>query len=215
MSGMYKQITVIGPIASGKTTAGKLLAEHFKLPLVDADLFDENPFLPHYVKDTPRWSFATELFFTIQRIKKLRNLKGLLKKSHVVVDSGLIMSHQVYAKNHLVQGTMTAAEWEFFTAIVADYQNSIPMPDIVVYLKASPTLQMKRILKRGRSFEADYKPEYLEQITDRLEEYAGALKSLNSVTLLPFSTEEFDIATKKGAAKLLEVVGHILHTPGV
>jgi deoxyguanosine kinase len=206
----FKQITVIGPIASGKTTAGALLAEHFNFPLIDADLFDENPFLPHYVKDTPRWSFATELFFTIQRIKKLKTLPQLLLKSHVVVDSGLIMSHQVYAKNHLVQGTMTAAEWEFFTSIVADYQHTVPMPDIVVYLKASPELQMKRILKRGRSFEADYQLEYLEQITDRLEEYAGALASLESVTFLPFSTETFDIATKKGADKLIEVVAEVL-----
>ena len=114
---MYKSVTIIGPIASGKTTASQLLSHELGLPLLDADLFEQNPFLPNYIEDNSRWSFATELFFTISRIKKLTKLKSMLAKSPVIVDSGLVMSHQVYTKNHLVQGTMTAAEWEFFNKI--------------------------------------------------------------------------------------------------
>src|SRR3989338_958196 len=169
---MNKQITVIGPIASGKTTASHLLRDHFGWPLMDADLFEDNPFLPLYAQDMSRWSFATELFFTIQRLKKLKRLKRLLKKSTVVVDSGLIMSHQVYTKNHLVQGTMTAAEWDFFCRIIADYQNNVPAPDVVISLVTPVPLQIKRIKARGRSFEVNYTEEYLAQITDRLGEYS-------------------------------------------
>ncbi len=167
---MNKQITIIGPIASGKTTASQFLSKELNLPLLDADLFETNPFLPDYIQDTPRWAFTTELFFTIGRLKKLEVVKDLLKKSSVIVDSGLIMSHQVYTKNHLVQGTMTAAEWEFFTRIISDYQSNLPSPNIVIHLTASPVTQLKRIKSRGRSFESDYKIEYLESITDRLHE---------------------------------------------
>lgn len=199
----YKQITIIGPIASGKTTASQLLSRELSLPLLDADLFETNPFLESYIKDTSRWSFATELFFTTHRIKKLENVKTLLKKSSVIVDSGLIMSHEVYTKNHLVQGTMTAAEWEFFTEIIQDYTRTLPEPDIVIHLTASPRAQLKRIEARGRSFESGYTLEYLQSITDRLTEYAESVANRPGVTLLSHDTEKYDLATPAGQSHLI------------
>lgn len=202
---MHKCVTVIGPIASGKTTASQLLARELDLPLLDADLFEENPFLPLYIEDNNRWSFATELFFTLARIKKLKVLKRMLEKSHVVVDSGLIMSHEVYTKNHLVQGTMTASEWDFFNKIVSDYKENIPEPDMVINLTASPSLQLKRIESRGRSYESGYTLEYLSSITDRLGEYSESLGN-KDIILLPFDTEKFDLQNKSSQQKLLSLV---------
>ena len=200
------QITIIGPIASGKTTASRILSQELAIPLLDADLFENNPFLPAYIEDTPRWSFATELFFTIGRIKKLSVLPRLLKKSSVIVDSGLIMSHEVYTKNHLVQGTMTAAEWDFFTRIVADYKKSLPEPDIVVHLLASPETQQRRIASRGRSFESGYTLEYLQSITDRLSEYAESLANNQSIRYIPFDSEKHNLTLDKGIQELLKLV---------
>ena len=202
----HHQITVVGPIAAGKTTASQLLSKELHLPLLDADLFEENPFLPAYSTDTARWSFATELFFTTHRIKKLTTISGMLKTSSVVVDSGLIMSHEVYTKNHLVQGTMTAAEWEFFTAIVDDYKKNIPEPDIVVVLSASPTLQLRRIAARGRSFESGYTLEYLQNITDRIEEYSAGLENRPEVARILLNTEQYDLTTPTGQSELLRLV---------
>lgn len=207
---MNQQITIIGPIASGKTTASQFLSKELNLPLLDADLFETNPFLPDYIQDTPRWAFTTELFFTLGRLKKLEAIKDLLKKSSVIVDSGLIMSHQVYTKNHLVQGTMTAAEWEFFTRIIADYQSNLPSPNIVIYLTLSPKTQLKRIKSRARSFEADYKLEYLESITDRLHEYAESLDnpgpSGERTMLVTFDSEKFDLTKSSGQKELLSLL---------
>jgi deoxyguanosine kinase len=199
----HKFITIIGPIASGKTTVSNLLSEKLKLPLVDADLFEQNPFLPGYIKNTPRWAFATELFFTIKRIKKLENLKRLLNKSSIIVDSGLIMSHQVYTKNHLIQGNMTAAEWDFFSEIIEDYKKSIPSPNIIIQLLAKPETQLKRIQKRGRSFESGYTLKYLNQITDRLDEFARSIQNQPDTTLITFNTEKYNILSKPGSSHLL------------
>ena len=200
------QITLIGPIGSGKTTASQILSDKLKLPLLDADLYEENPFLPSYIEDTPRWSFVTELFFTLARIKKLKIIKEMLKKSSVIVDSGLIMSHQVYTKNHLVQGTMTAAEWEFFTSIIEDYRSDLPSPDVVIHLTASPEVQMKRIKSRGRSFESGYTLEYLQSITDRLTEYTESLANIPGVTLLTFDSERHDLTKPASQKELIALI---------
>ncbi len=206
MAGTHRQITVIGPIASGKTTASQILSQQLKLPLLDADLFEDNPFLPSFIEDTPRWSFATELFFTLARIKKLKLVKDILKQSSVVVDSGLIMSHEVYTKNHLVVGTMTAAEWEFFTAIVHDYKSSLPSPDFILHVTASPATQLKRIASRGRSFEAGYTLDYLESITDRLTEYCESLANDPSTTLITFDSAKHDLTKHSGQQELVTLV---------
>lgn len=206
----HSQITVIGPISSGKTTASQLLSQELALPLLDADLFETNPFLESYIKDTPRWAFATELFFTTRRIKKLGSIKGMLSKSSVIVDSGLIMSHEVYTKNHLVQGTMTASEWEFFTSIIQDYTRDLPEPDIVIHLTASPEIQLERIKARGRSFESGYTLEYLQSITDRLTEYAESVANRPGVTLLSHNTETHDLSTPPGQKQLFSSLRKVL-----
>ncbi len=206
MPRLTKQLTVIGPIGSGKTTASQILAEKLELPLLDADLYETNPFLPGYIEDTPRWSFVTELFFTLARIKKLESVKSMLAKSSVIVDSGLIMSHQVYTKNHLVMGTMTAAEWEFFTKIVDDYKSNLPTPDIVIHLTASPKTQLKRIKARGRSFETGYTLDYLQSITDRLAEYRETLSGDTKTELITIDTEEYDLTLPSGQKHLISLV---------
>lgn len=208
---MHHQITIIGPISSGKTTVSQVLARALDLPLLDADLFETNPFLPAYIEDNARWSFATELFFTLARIKKLSRLPRLLKKSSVIVDSGLIMSHEVYTKNHLVQGTMTAAEWEFFSQIVSDYTQSLPTPNLVVYVTASPTTQLARIKARGRSFESGYTLEYLQSITDRLSEYVESLANIPAITLLTFDSEKYHPEQPEGQQQLLSLTEPFLN----
>ena len=127
----------------------------------------------------------------------------MLNKSSVIVDSGLIMSHQVYTKNHLTQGNMTAAEWDFFSEIISDYQKSIPNPNIIVQLLAKPETQLKRIKKRGRSFESGYTLKYLKQITDRLDEYARSIQNQPNITLITFNTDRYNIHSKPGKSHLL------------
>jgi len=206
----HQLITVIGPIASGKTTISQFLSRALSLPLLDADLFETNPFLPSYIEDNSRWSFATELFFTLARIKKLKSLPRYLKKSSVIVDSGLIMSHAVYTKNHLVQGTMTAAEWEFFNQIVSDFAESLPSPNVIVYITASPNTQLSRIKARGRTFESGYTLDYLSSITDRLSEYVEGLANIQHTTLLTFDSEKYHPEQPAGQKQLLSLLNPYL-----
>lgn len=206
---MHQSITVIGAIASGKTTISQILSRELKLPLLDADLFEENPFLPAYIEDNSRWSFATELFFTTRRIKKLAALKSMLSKSSVIVDSGLIMSG-LYSKNHLVQGTMTAAEWDFFCDIIKDYKKDIPEPDIVIHLLASPATQLTRIARRGRTFESGYTIEYLSSITDRLTEFVESLAGSPQTKLLQIDTQKFNPESPKDINKIVNKIWNMI-----
>lgn len=202
---MSSLITIIGPIASGKTTLSRLLSQELKLPLIDADLYDSNPFLPDYVQDIPRWAFTTELYFTLARLKKLSPLPKMLQKSSVIVDSGLIMSHHVYTRNHLVQGNMTEAEWDFFTRIITNYQKDLPQPNIIINLLAKPTTQLARIQARGRDFEKAYTLEYLTQITDRLTEYVSQLHQ-KKTHLITIDSDQVNILDPSAQQQLIQTL---------
>ena len=101
---------------------------------------------------------------------------------------------------------MTAGEWEFFNQIVVDYTRSLPAPDIVVYVTASPATQIFRIKERGRSFESGYTLEYLQSITDRLSEYAESLANIPGTTLLTFDSEKYHPEQPAGQQHLLALV---------
>jgi len=201
----HKQVVVIGGIGSGKTTACHALASILNLPLVDADLFEQNPFLSDYVKDNKRWAFTNELYFILSRIKKLANLSLLLANSNIVVDSGLIMSLEIYTKLHASSGTLTPAEWDFFKNIVRDYRVAIPEPNIVVMLKAPPNVQLERIKSRDRDFEANYTLDYLTAVSKELDNYAAHIR--NSATkLIQFDTVANDLSRPSARTKLAKLV---------
>jgi len=198
-------ITIIGSIASGKTTAAKILAQALKAHLVDADLFEENPFLELYVKDMPRWAFASELYFTRLRLQKVKEVLDKSKDHSVIVDAGLLMSTYVYCKNHLIQGTMTAAEWQFYLTLINDLKTKIKDPDLIIYLKTSPETQLKRIKNRGRDFEAAYKFKYLAQLTDRLEELIESFQTDHQAYLI-FDSKKHNITKPSGKRALISQV---------
>lgn len=206
----HYHIAVLGNIASGKTTASTLLAQKLKAELVDADLFEENPFLQMYVNDRPRWSFATELYFTKARLKKLAGLKKILQTSSVIVDSGLFMSAWVYARNHLKQGTMTAAEWQFYLDLTEDIKkNTYDDEDLVIILQAPPDTLLKRIKERGRDFEKAYDKKYLLELNDRLNELAEKLRSEQRL-ILEFDAEKYDVRREKDANVFVKNVKQML-----
>lgn len=190
-------ITILGNVASGKTTASQMLAGKLNAQLIDADLFEENPFLQMYAKDRPRWSFATELYFTRARMKKLTDIKNLLKSTSVVVDSGLWMSSWVYARNHLKQGTMNAAEWQFYIELCDDMKkNAYDEEDLIIFLQASSEVLLKRIDVRGRDFEKAYDKQYLLQLNDRLNELCEKFRS-EQKNILEFDSQKYDLRREK------------------
>ncbi len=200
-------ITVIGSIASGKSTAANIIAQTLKAHLVDADLFEENPFVELFVKDMPRWAFASELYFTRLRLQKVKEVLDKSKNQSVVVDAGLLMSTYIYCKNHLIQGTMTTAEWQCYLTLLnaLKTKTKVKNPDLVVYLKTSPTTQLKRIKNRGRDFEAAYKLKYLAQLTDRLEELIESFQADHQSYLI-FDSEKYNLTKPSGKRALISQV---------
>ena len=67
--------------------------------------------------------------------------------------------------------TLSGNELEMYEHLYGIISRDIPSPDIIIYLKSSTELLMKRIRQRARSFEQNISYQYMENLNNHYENY--------------------------------------------
>ncbi len=201
-----KLITVIGNIASGKSTLTNLLAKHLPAVKLDLDKFySKNPFFPSALKDRKRWSFTSDLWFLNERVNAAKTYPLLLKKGSVVVDSGIPMSF-IWAKSKLFYGSLLDTEWSLYQKLFKLLTVSLKDVDIVIRLSASPTYLFQQIKKRNRSFELRYyDTHYLKNIELSIRDYMKSIHDKKKVLIINREKNDF-LHDRKALAQLLKKI---------
>ena len=165
-----KLITIVGNVATGKSTLTKLFSEKLPAQKVPADEFyKENPFFPLTIEDRKRWSLASDLWFLKERVKMALEYEKFLERSHVVVDSGLPMT-QVYTHSRLGHGFFIKDEWDLYQECYDVFTRDVRDSDVLIYLTAPVDVLRERIQERGREFEIKHhSKEYLSGLSDSLD----------------------------------------------
>jgi deoxyguanosine kinase len=152
-------IAVEGPIGAGKTTLATMLSQELNLPLVK-EIVEENPFLASFYQDIDEWSFQLEMFFLCNRFKQLEDTGvHYIKKNTPVISDYHIYKNMIFADRTL-KGTKRDKYRQIYHLLTDD----LPKPNLVLYIEAELDTLMNRINKRGRSFEQDMDPAYMEQL---------------------------------------------------
>ncbi len=169
MNNQHRFITVIGNIASGKSTITRLLAQSLNAELVQADEFYKtNPFFQDAVVDRSRWSLASDIWFLMKRVEMAKQIETLLATKDVVQDSGLLMSW-VYANSRIDAGYMNSKETELYNMLFTSLTQNIPKEHIVIFLNIPVEILKKRIVHRNRDFEIKHhSPTYLDGLAKSL-----------------------------------------------
>lgn len=153
-------IALEGLIGAGKTTLARRLAERWGARLVMEE-FDDNPFLPRFYADPQRYAFAVELSFLAQRYHQLKRASEQdLFAPRTVADYSIGKS-LVFAS-----ATLNPEENTLFRDLYRIMYGSLPRPDLIVYLHLPLERVHDRIRQRGRSYEQDIRPDYLERLRE-------------------------------------------------
>ena len=162
----YNFIVIEGNIGAGKSTLAKKIADDFNAKLIPEE-FAENPFLPKFYKNPDKYSFPLELSFLADRYQQLNNeiRDRELFKSFIVSDYYFTKS-LIFARN-----TLTDDEFHLYRRIFNIIYTSLPKPDLYVYLYLDINNLKKNINRRGRLYEKDIKPEYLDKLQKGYFEY--------------------------------------------
>lgn len=158
-------IAIEGPIGAGKTSLAKRLAAHLHAELL-LENAGENPFMARFYQDPKRHALATQLFFLFQRSGQVNTLQQNDLFHNAIVGDFLLDKDPLFAELNLDDD-----EFRLYQTIYKELQPQAPIPDLVIYLQAKPSVLLTRVHKRGIDYEHNISIHYLERLTDSYTRY--------------------------------------------
>ena len=184
-SDLPRYIVIEGPIGVGKTTLVHRLAEHFGAQTV-LEVFEENPFLASFYRDPARHAFQTEMFFLLSRYRQQEEFSQTDLFSRLHVSDYLFVKCRLFASL-----TLTDHELALYDRMYTILTTQIPVPDLVISLTAPLTTLLTRIQQRGRPYEQDMDPAYLERLSAL---YHNFFAHYEQTPLLTLDTQDTNFA---------------------
>lgn len=157
------RIELVGGMGIGKTTLCNVLTE-IGYHCILEDL-GENPFLAKMYDDPDGFRFPSQMWFILS---KYAELQAELKASEINVIDQSVLNVRAYT-NLLFRDNKHEKEWNLIEGMFDYIDDKFDTPDLQIYLKASPEIQMKRIHTRNRDYELDVDIEYLTNLKDEIE----------------------------------------------
>jgi len=158
-------IAVEGPIGVGKTTLARRIADTFDYDLLleEAEL---NPFLERFYQNRQQTALATQLFFLFQRVQKITELKQRDMFDQARVADFVLEKDPLFARINLEPD-----EFALYEKVFSKMRVDAPVPDLVIYLQASPDRLLERIDRRGIDAVRLIDRQYLEQLNEVYSEF--------------------------------------------
>jgi len=159
LSEKYNYIAIEGNIGAGKTTLTQMIAEDFNAKTV-LERFADNPFLPKYYADMERYAFPLEMSFLADRYSQLsEDLAQFDLFKNFIISDYYIFKSLIFA-----QVSLSKEEYALYRRMFDIMYKEISKPDLYIYLYQDTDRLLQNIKNRGREYEQDIEPEYLEKI---------------------------------------------------
>ncbi len=201
-------VVIEGNIGAGKTTLASRIATDLNARLV-LEQFADNPFLPKFYNDPERFSFPLELSFLAERYKQLNaELRSSNLFQPMVIADYFFMKSLIFAQN-----TLQIDEYNLYRQIFEIIYNSIPKPDLYVFLHKPISGLLENIKKRGRDYEQNITAEYLEKIQAGYFEF---FRQHPDFTFLLIDTSNIDfVSNPNDYVKLKSIIFEQKHSNGI
>jgi len=181
-----RHVAIDGPIGVGKTSLVEMLARRFHGTKILEDV--DNPFLPDFYKRKKGSAFQTQLFFLLSRYQQQGELAQIDLFTTLVVADYHFPKDKIFACLNLDD-----SELLIYDRLYTLLSETVPKPDLVIYLQGSLEPCMRRIKKASRSIEKGITPEYVAQL---IEAYNYYFYHYEDTPLLVVNTNEIDFVNR-------------------
>jgi deoxyguanosine kinase len=177
-------IAIDGVIGVGKTTLARLAQQQFDAEIL-LEVFEENPFLARFYEDRKRYAFQTQIFFLLSRYHQQQQaIPAALARGNLISDY-TFDKNKVFARLNL-----EGDELSMYEKVQDIMATKIPLPDLVVYLRADTRVLMERITFRDRSYERTMERDYIAALS---EAYDAFFSHYTQARVLTIETNDLDI----------------------
>jgi deoxyadenosine/deoxycytidine kinase len=202
-------VAMAGNIGAGKTTAAKLVSQHFGFELFDEPVID-NRFLKDYYRDMKRWSFTLQLEFLIRRVEHHELIHKVAKSC--IQDRTLYEDPEIFAKYLHGLGMMTDQELDLYFEYFQRLTKTIVHPQKVICFDVPQVdVLLSRIRARGREEEKGIQPQFLRGLNGYYATFPMVLSGKYGIDVLTIDVTAIDLRSGKGREQFLDRVSDFLH----
>jgi deoxyadenosine/deoxycytidine kinase len=195
-------VLVAGNISSGKTSLTERLGNRLGWETAYESGVD-NPYLADFYTDMKAWAFHLQVFFLGHRAEQHLALARL--PSPAIIDRSIYEDAEIFARALVKLGNMSERDYRTYRTIFDQVVDSLPAPDLLIYLKAPIGVLLERIRNRGRSMEAGISHEYLQLLEEFYEIWMG---DFDYCPVLTIRTDDLDFVHRP---QHLEVIIQRIH----
>jgi deoxyguanosine kinase len=181
-----RYIAVEGPIRVGKSTLAYIIADRLNAQRVIEP--EDNPFLRSFYKGDRGAAFQAQFAFLVRRFEQLHRLEVGPNSQRAVVADYIFEKDKIFACINL-----SDQELEIYNRYYHHFREQIPLPDLVIYLQASPEVLKKRLRKKNSPAEMAVSDDYIEEVVKAYEHF---FFHYTSSDLLVVNTNDIDFVER-------------------
>jgi deoxyadenosine/deoxycytidine kinase len=183
-------ILVAGNIGAGKTSLTERIGSRLGWQTAFESVLD-NPYLPDFYANMKKWSFHLQIFFLGHRAEQY--LKLISDPQSAIADRSIYEDAYIFARalHHL--GNLSERDYLSYRRLFSLVTDSLPAPDLLIYLRCSVPTLMERIACRGREMETGITSEYLTLLESF---YSDWIQNFEVCPVLTIPSDDLDFVHK-------------------
>ncbi|MGA2489048.1 MAG: deoxynucleoside kinase [Anaerolineales bacterium] len=195
---MPKRLVVVaGNIGVGKTSLTERIGARLGWRTGFESVAD-NPYLPDFYADMRSWSFHLQIYFLGHRADQY--LEAARDPRPVILDRSIYEDAHIFARALHHMGNLSERDYLAYRKLFDLVVSSLPLPNLLVYLKCPAAILMERIRKRARNIETGITVEYLALLESFYDEW---LLSFDVCPVLTIHTDDLDFVHQPMALELV------------
>lgn len=181
-------VLVAGNIGAGKTSLTERLAARMGWHAAYESVAD-NPYLADFYADMHAWSFHLQVFFLGHRAAQHKALAE--DRQSAIIDRSIYEDAFIFARALYEMGNMTERDYLSYRRLFDVVVGELPLPDLLIYLRAPVPVLLERISRRGRAIESGISADYLSLLDRYYDEW---LKDFAICPVLMIQSDNLDFA---------------------
>jgi len=161
-------ISTAGNIGAGKTTLAKWLGNNFNLEL-NTEVVNDNRYLSDYYSDFNSYAFRLAIHFLSLRASQLLKASASLNGS--VIDRSIYEDPEIFVRKFNDEKIIEKRDYDTYFDLWNLIHPHLPKLDILIYLYCPVDVLLKRIKKRGRSYEQSISVDFLNTLQNYYNEW--------------------------------------------